>query len=82
MLKCKASYYGVRVGRKPELYHSWNECQKQVFGISTAIYKKFPYFESAQKFVRGESCSIESASVFYAVKRGHGPGIYNVETYY
>ena len=76
MPKCKASYYGVRVGRKPGVYHSWDECQKQVSGISNAIYKKFPSVECAQKFVRGESCSIESASVFYAVKRGHSPGIY------
>ena len=33
--------YAVRKGRKPGLYHSWEDCKAQVHGYSGAEYKSF-----------------------------------------
>lgn len=31
-----AKFYGVRIGRQPGVYHSWNDCLKQVEGHKNA----------------------------------------------
>jgi len=42
-------YYVVWKGRKPGIYLSWEECQKQVIGFSNALFKSFKSLEEAQK---------------------------------
>lgn len=44
-------FYGVKKGRIPGVYTSWDACKAQVMGFSGAIYKGFPTKEEAQKFV-------------------------------
>ncbi len=41
MAKKKANFYVVWVGKKPGIYTSWNECEKQVVGEKGAKYKGF-----------------------------------------
>lgn len=38
-----ACCYAVFVGRKPGVYLSWQECQKQVSGYPGACYQKYPF---------------------------------------
>jgi len=37
----KQKYYVVWVGREPGIYHTWDECNKQVMGFSEPRYKSF-----------------------------------------
>ena len=45
------SYYVVKHGRKPGIYNSWNECQQQVSGFSSPVFRKFNTLETAQQFL-------------------------------
>lgn len=47
----------VRVGRKPGVYTSWDECAAQVNGFQGARHKKFPTEAEARAFVGGNSSS-------------------------
>ncbi|GAA5841965.1 hypothetical protein JCM11251_001428 [Rhodosporidiobolus azoricus] len=53
----KGGYYAVRVGRKPGVYLTWDECQQQVNGFPAAKHKKFPSRAEAEAFagVRGSA---------------------------
>jgi ribonuclease HI len=44
-------YYGVKQGKVPGIYDSWEECKKQVVGYSGAEYKSFKSREMAKKYV-------------------------------
>ena len=46
-------YYAVRNGRKPGIYLTWPECQKQVNGFTGARYKSFTSKADAQAFLSG-----------------------------
>lgn len=44
-------YYAVRVGKKPGIYKTWEECENQVKGFKGAKYKKFKTKEEANEFM-------------------------------
>ena len=44
------NYYAVHVGRKPGVYKTWKDCEKQVKGFPKARYKKFSSIQNAQLF--------------------------------
>lgn len=44
-------YYGVKKGRNPGIYLSWNECEKEVKGFKGAKYKKFKNKDEALNFI-------------------------------
>lgn len=44
-------YYAVRVGRVPGVYDTWPECQEQVNGYSSAVYKGFKTRKEAENFL-------------------------------
>ncbi|WP_105956491.1 ribonuclease H family protein [Apilactobacillus quenuiae] len=48
----KKKYYAVKKGRKPGIYNSWAETQKQVSGFSGAQFKSFSTKEKAQLFIK------------------------------
>lgn len=50
-------YYGVRVGKTPGIYNTWDECKAQVHGFPGAEYKSFPTLEEARIYV-GDSAEI------------------------
>lgn len=50
-------YYGVRVGKTPGIYNTWEECKAQVHGFPGAEYKSFPTLEEARIYV-GDSAEI------------------------
>lgn len=46
-----AKFYAIRIGRKPGVYTTWDDAQKQVKGFPGAVFKSFPTKEEAQQFV-------------------------------
>lgn len=45
--------YAVRVGRKPDFYYSWAECQEQIKGFPKAEFKGFDLMSEAQQYMAG-----------------------------
>ena len=45
-------YYAVRRGRKPGIYRTYEECEKQVSGFSHQEYKKFSSREAAEEYMQ------------------------------
>ena len=58
----KKKYYGVKVGRVPGVYQTWDECKKQVIGYPGALYKGFASLQEAQEYVSGALLSGSSAT--------------------
>lgn len=48
-------YYAVRVGRNPNIYTSWAECQAETKGFPKAVFKGFDLLADAQKYMEGIS---------------------------
>ncbi|WP_326521350.1 ribonuclease H1 domain-containing protein [Faecalispora anaeroviscerum] len=47
-------FYAVKKGVKPGIYESWNDCQSQIHGYSGAVYKSFPTYDEAIKYLQGD----------------------------
>ena len=45
-------FYAVAKGKAPGIYNTWAECQIQVNGVSSAIFKKFETKEEAEVFIK------------------------------
>lgn len=63
-------YYAVKKGRpntEPAVYKTWEECKKQVQGVSGAIYKSFEKEEDAYEYIKPDSSnkSLEREGVLY-----------------
>jgi hypothetical protein len=54
LLKPPAKYYAVRIGRKPGIYQSWNECEQYVKGYPNAKYKLFSTLRDAELYLHME----------------------------
>lgn len=46
-----SKYYAIKKGRKPGIYRSWPEAQKEVMGFSGAQYKSFTSEQEAKDFI-------------------------------
>lgn len=66
-------FYGVRCGRTPGVYTTWQECLKQVENYKGAVYKKFSTFRDATAFVNAKFLK---EKLYYVVRKGRKPGIY------
>lgn len=55
-----AKYYAVKNGYTPGIYTSWDDCKKQTNGFSGAEFKSFNTLEEAEKFINGETSSINT----------------------
>ena len=51
----KQKFYVVWSGKKPGIYSSWTECEKQIKGVEGAKYKAFKTKELAVKAFKGKS---------------------------
>ena len=49
-----AKFYAVKEGKKPGIYHTWDECKEQVNKFPGAIYKSFKTLEEAEKYLHGD----------------------------
>ncbi|WP_240375812.1 ribonuclease H [Bacillus piscicola] len=50
-------WYVVWTGRKPGIYNSWSECEKQVKGFPNASFRSFTSEEDAKKAFQGKLTS-------------------------
>ena len=66
MAKGKTKFYAVAAGRKPGIYLTWPECERQVKGFSSARFKSFKTREEASAFVSG-AAGTQTARVAAAV---------------
>jgi len=67
----KAGYYAVKVGKRPGIYTTWEDCREQVDGYPCATYKKLRTVEEAEAWMRGgasQSGPVEHRGVPYPVK--------------
>lgn len=48
----KTKFYAVKNGKMPGIYTTWADCQKQVIGFSSAVYKSFPTREEAEAYMK------------------------------
>lgn len=55
----KKKFYGVKIGKNPGIYYTWEECKDNVIGYSNSIYKSFGSYDEARKFVEAEQEKIE-----------------------
>ncbi|KAG9347351.1 hypothetical protein JZ751_004918, partial [Albula glossodonta] len=55
-------FYAVKIGARPGVYNTWDECKTQVSKFPCATYKKFALEEDAWAFVRSKSAAESSAS--------------------
>jgi ribonuclease HI len=44
-------YYAVKIGKNAGIYRTWEECKKQVEGVSGAVYKSFKNLQDAELFI-------------------------------
>ena len=49
------NFYAVRIGRKPGIYSTWDECKSHTHGFKGAKFKKFPTLDAAAAFVGGKT---------------------------
>jgi ATP-dependent DNA helicase PIF1 len=45
-------FYAVKKGHAPDIYNSWEDCQKQIEGFSGSQFKKFKTMEEAAAFIK------------------------------
>uniref|UniRef100_A0A8C4Q3X7 Ribonuclease H1 n=1 Tax=Eptatretus burgeri TaxID=7764 RepID=A0A8C4Q3X7_EPTBU len=55
--------YSVRIGRRPGVYTSWEECRRQVEGFPGAVYKKFSSKSDADTFIESTSMTDETRAL-------------------
>ena len=72
-------YYGVRTGRVPGVYATWDECKAQVHGFPGAAFKAFPTEQEAGAFAAGSPPSRERQDA--EASGGTGYDIYVDGTY-
>lgn len=46
-----SKYYAVKIGRKPGIYQTWDECQKQIHHFKNAKFKSFTSKDDAYNFL-------------------------------
>ncbi|CAG8532479.1 5328_t:CDS:1 [Scutellospora calospora] len=45
-------YYAVRLGHKPGIYVSWDDCKRQIDKYPSAVYKKFYALQDAERYIK------------------------------
>ena len=63
-----AKIYAVAAGRMPGVYHSWDECKKQVDRFPQA---KFKAFQSLQRKLKTLSALMHPTRILSLVPRGY-----------
>ena len=55
-------FYAVRIGRKPGIYLTWDECRRNINGFSGAVYKSFKTKKEAEIFMGWERLNQDEKS--------------------
>ena len=52
-------FYAVKKGHEPDIYNSWEDCQKQIAGYSGSEFKKFKTMEAATAFMEEATAFVQ-----------------------
>lgn len=55
-----SKFYAVKIGTKPGIYNTWDECKACVHGFKGAVYKSFSTYEDAYAFINDNEQSTTS----------------------
>lgn len=55
-----SKYYAVRKGKVAGIYRSWDDCKKQITGVSGAVYKSFKTQKEAEDYIAYEIPKIDT----------------------
>ena len=55
-------FYAVKIGKKPGIYKTWDQCKAQVHHFPGAIYKSFPTMQEAEAFMGGVSAAKQTTA--------------------
>ena len=77
----KTRYYAVRKGKVPGIYEDLNAAMEQIKGFSNSELKRFSTLEKAQQYLNVKvktkiNNEAKKKIKYYAVRKGHKPGIY------
>lgn len=64
MAKPRQKFYVVWKGKHPGVYHSWDECQRQIRGFTGARYMSFKTKDAAEKAFQGSHSDYIGKDVF------------------
>ncbi|KAH9992197.1 ribonuclease H-like domain-containing protein [Russula compacta] len=67
----RAGFYAVKIGKKPGIYTTWEDCREQVAGYPCAKYKKLRTAEEAETWMQddaGQSNPVEQRGAPYIVR--------------
>ncbi|KAH9957145.1 ribonuclease H-like domain-containing protein [Russula dissimulans] len=64
----KVGYYAVKIGKRPGIYTTWEDCREQVDGYPRARYKKLRSVKEAEAWMQGASSPVKQHEVPYPVK--------------
>ena len=64
-----AKFYAVKEGKKPGIYHTWDECKEQVNGYSGAVYKSFTNEEEAKAFIKKEERKVMLVTTTFKIEK-------------
>ncbi|WP_051271857.1 viroplasmin family protein [Shimazuella kribbensis] len=70
-------FYAVKKGREIGVFHTWEECKRQVTGFPSASYKSFASYEEAELFAFGEGNKEDIPLDFKAEITAYIDGSYN-----
>jgi len=71
-------FYVVWQGKKPGIYNSWPECQEQINGVKTALYKSFESKAEAEMAFAGKPEDyIQKKSTDKSVSKSKSPKLNN-----
>ena len=65
----RAKYYAVQRGRRPGIYRTWEECEKQVEGFSHCAFKSFKTKPEAQQYLAAAQPTFEYSQVRASAQR-------------
>lgn len=63
-------FYAVKIGKKPGIYTTWEECRAMVEGYSGATYKSFPTRGAAQEYLGTARPDVKEKQTDYAFVDG------------
>ena len=58
-----SKFYAVKARRKPGIYNSCAECQKQTKGFSGAVFKSFKKYEDAKNFITPVNTKVTNTKI-------------------
>lgn len=75
-----AKFYVVKVGRKPGIYKSWEECKEQVDKFSGAVHKSFGTYKQAMIYLHGSTIRRKNEARGTGTVDAYVDGSYNEQT--